>query len=388
MGIQGLTKLLGDAAPGCMKEQKFENYFGRKIAVDASMHIYSFLVVVGRQGDQLLTSEAGEVTSHLAGMFFRTVRMLEAGMKPVFVFEGKPPEMKKEELAKRFERRADANTDLEAAKEAGNTEDVEKYSKRTVRVTREHNEECKRLLRLMGVPVLDAPSEAEAQCAQLCKDGLVYGISTEDMDSLTFGTPRLIRHLMAPASQKTPAMEFDHALVLSELGLTNDQFIDVCIMCGCDYTSKIAGIGAVRALALIRKHGNIEGVLAALDPAKYQIPDPFPYQEARRLFKEPDVMKGSDIPALKWTPPDTEGLIQFLVTEKTFAEDRIRKAIDRIHAAKGKATQGRLESFFGPSKVVSSTSGAKRKEPPPAAGKKGGGAAKKGKLGGMGGKKK
>jgi flap endonuclease-1 len=83
-----------------------------------------------------------------------------------------------------------------------------------------------------------------------------------------------------------------------------------------------------------------------------------------------------------------EGLIQFLVTEKTFAEDRIRKAIDRIHAAKGKATQGRLESFFGPSKVVSSTSGAKRKEPPPAAGKKGGGAAKKGKLGGMGGKKK
>ncbi|KAL4853815.1 Flap endonuclease 1 [Chlorella vulgaris] len=366
--IFGLTKLLGDAAPGCMKEQKFENYFGRKIAVDASMHIYSFLVVVGRQGDQLLTSEAGEVTR--------------------FVFEGKPPEMKKEELAKRFERRADANTDLEAAKEAGNAEDVEKYSKRTVRVTREHNEECKRLLRLMGVPVLDAPSEAEAQCAQLCKDGLVYGISTEDMDSLTFGTPRLIRHLMAPASQKTPAMEFDHALVLSELGLTNDQFIDVCIMCGCDYTSKIAGIGAVRALALIRKHGNIEGVLAALDPAKYQIPDPFPYQEARRLFKEPDVMRGSEIPALKWTPPDTEGLIQFLVTEKTFAEDRIRKAIDRIHAAKGKATQGRLESFFGPSKVVSSTSGAKRKEPPPAAGKKGGGAAKKGKLGGMGGKKK
>ena len=79
MGIQGLTKLLGDHAPKCIKEQSFNNYFGRKIAVDASMHIYQFLAVVGRQGDQLLSNEAGEVTSHLQGMFYRTARMLEAG---------------------------------------------------------------------------------------------------------------------------------------------------------------------------------------------------------------------------------------------------------------------------------------------------------------------
>lgn len=79
MGIHGLTKLLGDNAPKCIKEQNFNNYFGRKIAVDASMHIYQFLAVVGRQGDQLLSNEAGEVTSHLQGMFYRTARMLEAG---------------------------------------------------------------------------------------------------------------------------------------------------------------------------------------------------------------------------------------------------------------------------------------------------------------------
>lgn len=388
MGIQGLTKLLGDNAAGCMKEQKFENYFGRKIAVDASMHIYSFLVVVGRQGDQLLTSEAGEVTSHLQGMFFRTARMLEAGMKPVFVFEGKPPDLKREELAKRSSRREEANTELEAAKEAGKEEDVEKYSKRAVRVERKHNEECKRLLRLMGVPVIDAPGEAEAQCAQLNKEGLVYGIATEDMDSLTFGTPRLVRHLMAPASQKLAVTEFDRAQVLELLGLTDDQFIDLCILCGCDYTSKIGGIGPVRALSLVKKHGSIDKVLEELDSSKFQIPDPFPYQEARRLFKEPDVLKGSDIPALRWTAPDTEGLVQFLVHEKTFAEDRVRKAVDRILAARGKANQGRLESFFGPAVVKSSTIG-KRKEPEPAKGGKGakGAAAKgpKGKLGSMGG---
>jgi flap endonuclease-1 len=316
-------------------------------------------------------------------MFFRTVRMLEAGMKPVFVFEGKAPNLKREELAKRAARREGANTELEAAKEAGNQADIEKYSKRTVRVTREHNEECKRLLRLMGVPVIEAPTEAEAQCAQLCKDGIVYAISTEDMDSLTFATPRLLRHLMAPASQKVSVMEFEHDKVLEGLGLTREQFIDLCILCGCDYTDKIGGIGPVRALSLIQKHGSIEKVLENLDPSKYKIPEPFPYEEARRLFKEPEVLAGAAVPPVKWSAPDTEGLLKFLVEEKSFNEQRVRSAIDRINASKGKSSQGRLESFFGPVKTVTSGTGQKRKEEAPKGGKN-----KKGKLGGLGGKKK
>ena len=313
-------------------------------------------------------------------MFHRTARMLEAGMKPVFVFEGKPPQLKQEELRKRSARREGATADLEAAKEAGNAEDIEKYSKRTIRVTREHNEECKRLLQLMGVPIVEAPSEAEAQCAQLCKDGTVYAISTEDMDSLTFATPRLLRHLMAPASQKVAVVEWDHAKILESLNLTQEQFIDMCILCGCDYTDKISGIGAIRALNLIQKHGSMEKILESLDSSKYTIPNPFPYEEARRLFKEPDVLKADAVPPLKWTAPDIDGLIKFLVEEKSFNEQRVRNAVERITAAKGKSTQGRLESFFGPVKTVTSGTGQKRKEEPK--GKKG--ANKKGKLGGLG----
>jgi flap endonuclease-1 len=113
MGIHGLTKLLGDNAPSCIKAQKFENYFGRKIAVDASMHIYQFLIAVGRVGDQLLTNEAGEVTSHLQGMFFRTAKMLEAGIKPVYVFDGKPPQLKLDLLEKRYGRREEATDALQ-----------------------------------------------------------------------------------------------------------------------------------------------------------------------------------------------------------------------------------------------------------------------------------
>lgn len=360
MGIKGLTKLLADNAPSAMKEQKFESYFGRKIAIDASMSIYQFLIVVGRSGTEMLTNEAGDVTSHLQGMFSRTIRLLEAGIKPVYVFDGRPPDLKKQELAKRYSKRADATEDLNDARETGNKEDIEKFSKRTVKVTKQHNEDCKKLLRLMGVPVIEAPSEAEAQCAALCKSSKVYAVASEDMDSLTFGAPRFLRHLMDPSSKKIPVMEFEVSTVLEELNLTMDQFIDLCILSGCDYCDSIRGIGGMTALKLIRQHGSIENILENINKERYQIPDEWPYQEARRLFKEPSVLPDDDQNELKWSPPDEEGLICFLVNENGFNSDRITKAIEKIKAAKNKSSQGRLESFFKP--VANTSVPAKRKE--------------------------
>ncbi|XP_031496972.1 flap endonuclease 1-like isoform X2 [Nymphaea colorata] len=348
MGIKGLTKLIADNAPKAMKEQKFESYFGRKIAIDASMSIYQFLIVVGRTGAETLTNEAGEVTSHLQGMFSRTIRLLEAGLKPMYVFDGKPPELKKQELAKRFSKRADATDDLAEAIETGVKEDIEKYSKRTVKVTRQHNEDCKRLLRLMGVPVVEAPSEAEAECASFCKSGKVFAVASEDMDSLTFGAPRFLRHLMDPSSKKIPVMEFEVAKILEELNMTMDQFIDLCILCGCDYCESIRGIGGQTALKLIRQHGSIEAILENINRERYQIPENWPYQDARRLFKEPIVSPVEEQEEPKWTAPDEEGLIAFLVNENGFNHDRVTKAIEKIKAAKNKSSQGRLESFFKP----------------------------------------
>ncbi|KAH1046208.1 hypothetical protein J1N35_036992 [Gossypium stocksii] len=367
MGIKGLTKLLADNAPKAMKEQKLESYFGRKIAIDASMSIYQFLIVVGRMGTEMLTNEAGEVTSHLQGMFTRTIRLLEAGLKPVYVFDGQPPDLKKQELAKRYSKRADATEDLQEAMETGNKEDIEKFSKRTVKVTRQHNEDCKRLLRLMGVPVIDAPSEAEAQCAALCKSGKVYAVASEDMDSLTFGTPKFLRHLMDPSSRKVPVMEFDVAKVLEELNLTMDQFIDLCILSGCDYCDSIRGIGGQTALKLIRQHGSIEEILQNINKERYSIPDDWPYEEARRLFKEPLVCMDDDQLEMKWSPPDLEGLITFLVNENGFNIDRVTKGVEKIKAAKNKSSQGRLESFFKP--VANTSAPIKRKEIPEKTGK-------------------
>ncbi|XP_022864590.1 flap endonuclease 1 isoform X1 [Olea europaea var. sylvestris] len=180
------------------------------------------------------------------------------------------------------------------------------------------------------------------------------------MDSLTFGAPRFLRHLMDPSSKKIPVMEFEVSKVLEELNLTMDQFIDLCILSGCDYCDSIRGIGGQTALKLIRQHGSIEHILENINKERYQIPEDWPYQEARRLFKEPSVHSTDEQLELKWTAPDEEGLISFLVNENGFNSDRITKAIEKIKAAKNKSSQGRLESFFKP--VVGTSVPVKRKE--------------------------
>jgi len=385
MGIHGLSKLLNDNAPRCVREHKMEYFAGRKIAIDASMQIYQFLIAVRQQGGEgQLTNEAGEVTSHLTGMLYRTIRMMEAGIKPVFVFDGKPPTLKSGELAKRKERQQAAETELTRLQEqGGSAEDVERQQKRTVRASREQSEEVKKLLGLMGVPVVDAPCEAEATCAALAKAGLVYATATEDMDALTFATPLLIRNLNSPEARKLPIREFNLELALGTEGLdmSIEQFTDLCILCGCDYTNSIKGIGPVKALGLLKEHGSLEGILAHLrkkhtaEQLQEMIPDPFPFEEARRMFREPEVADTSATPAFKWSDPDVEGLKSYLIDEKQFGEERVLKAIERLKKCKGKSGQNRMEDFFGKATIIPN----KRKEAEAAKGK-GKGKAGKGPL--------
>eukprot|EP01036_Dinobryon_divergens_P036899 gene36899-48136_t len=285
MGIHGLMKLLNEECPGSIKEQEMENYTGRRVAIDASMVMYQFLIAVRTSGtgggpqQAMLMNEAGEVTSHIQGIFNRTIKMMSNGIKPVYVFDGKPPQMKGGELAKRMAARAKAESELETAKEAGDTEDIEKFSKRLVKVTRQHNEDAKELLRLMGVPVITAPCEAEAQCAELAKKKKVYATATEDMDALTFRTPKLVRRLTfsqgggGSKDKQQPILELDLETVLAGLELTYEQFVDLCILCGCDYCSTIKGVGPKTALKLIKQHKNIEGVIAQMrKEKKFDIP--------------------------------------------------------------------------------------------------------------------
>jgi len=227
------------------------------------------------------------------------------------------------------------------------------WLKETVRVTPKHNEEAKKLLRLMGIPIIEAPGEAEAQCAALTQAGIVFGVGSEDMDSLTFGSTILLRHLTFSEAREMTIKEISLARVLDELKFSMDEFIDLCILLGCDYCDSIRGIGPVRALEFMRKYRSLEEIVKHLDKDKYTVPDSFDYSQVRQLFKKPDVIDSASlVDSVKWNDPDEEGLVEFLVKEKGFSEERVRNGCAKLKKARGTSVQGRLTSFFGEPTIV------------------------------------
>ncbi|KAH3672165.1 hypothetical protein WICPIJ_010104 [Wickerhamomyces pijperi] len=334
--------------PHATTTNEMKNLFSRKVAIDASMCLYQFLIAVRQQDGAQLSSSDGETTSHLMGMFYRTLRMVDNHVKPVYVFDGKPPVLKGGELEKRLARREEAEKQIEALKETGTVEEISKFERRTVRVTREQNEEAKKLLKLMGIPYVEAPCEAEAQCAELAKAGKVYAAASEDMDTLCYRTPFLLRHLTFSEQRKEPILEVNTETVLKGLDFTLEQFVDLCIMLGCDYCESIRGVGPVTAFKLIQEHKSIEKVIEWIESqedCKYKVPEDWPYKEARELFLNPDVTPGSEV-ELKWTSPDEEGLIKYMVNEKGFSEERVKAGIERLKKGLKTGKQGRLDGFF------------------------------------------
>jgi len=394
MGIKGLMKFLQEAAPKAVREiDSQQAYTGRIVAIDASMCLYQFLIMIreNRSGSyNNLTNEEGQVTSHIIGMLTRTIKLMESGIKPVYVFDGKPPELKLHELDARRAKRNEATANLEAAKEAGDSEQILKSTKATVRVTKEQNEETKKLLRLMGLPVVEAPSEAEATCAALCRDGKVYAAATEDADCLTFGTKILVRNLMAAESQKKQILEVSLERALEQLNISMDQFIDFCILSGCDYCDTLKGVGPSTAIKLLIQHGSLEKVLEVLGPEK--VPENFRYQAAREFFKECESVDTSKVD-FKFDDPDCEGLTKFLVEGCSFSKERVDRYLERLRNAKSRSKQRPLDSFFGAPKVqikdsdkfdptkkkggaAAAKAGGVKRKPPGAAG----GASKKGRF--------
>jgi flap endonuclease-1 len=198
----------------------------------------------------------------------------------------------------------------------------------------------------MGLPVVQAESEAEAQCSELVRHGKAWAVATEDMDALTFGSPILLRHLTFSAAAKRPVAEYHIDRVLAALGLTMDQFIDLCILLGCDYTGKIPGIGPQKAFEGIKAHGSIEGLIANMDPVKHAIPEgSFDYVGARALFKQPPVKPAAEV-EIVFGQPDEEGLRRFLIEERLFNAERVESGITRLKKALARKTQGRLDQFF------------------------------------------
>ena len=378
-----------------LRDVELKSLHGRKIAIDASMSIYQFMIAVrtgGQMGAQQLTNADGELTSHIQGMFNRTIRFITEGLRPAFVFDGKPPSFKSGELMKRREKREKAEQALKTATEEGNIEEQDKQSKRLVRAGQKENEDCKRLLELMGVPVINAPCEAEAQAAALAKAGVVYAVGTEDMDALTFATPVLLRKMTFANASKSTVQQINYQKAIEGLELTHEQFVDLCILLGCDYCDSIKGVGPKTALKLIREHDNIETIIKHLDRKKYGIPDNWipnektkddsssdeeaeehensnpddeivpVYVEARKLFMYHEVLPKDQV-ELKWKPCQPEALTKFLVEEMGFNPERVKANIEKLQKAfkEHSKPQARMDSFFKPIPQDPKKAAAKRK---------------------------
>jgi len=332
MGVQ-----LGGVIKG--ETVELERLSGKKIAIDAFNTLYQFLSIIrDRETGTPLTDSKGRVTSHLSGLLYRTTKFLEAGIRPIFVFDGRPPAFKFATALERREIRSAAHAKWQAALEAGApAEEVLKAAKRSVRLTGEMLDSAKMLLDCMGVQCVQAPSEGEAQCAHMCANGSVWASASQDWDSFLFGSPRLVRNLSVSGKKRLPKtgayievrpemLELKN--VLAALNLTREQLIIAGMLIGTDFNPGVKGYGPKKAIALVQKEKTLENVLAKV---VWEGP---PALEVLDFFLHPPV--SDEKPPEKFLQP--ERLRKLMVDEHDFSAERMDKVIRMLESVRPKST--------------------------------------------------
>ncbi|VVC01760.1 Flap endonuclease 1 [uncultured archaeon] len=303
---------------------------GKKFAVDAYNTIYQFLSSIRGQDGTPLMDSSGNVTGHLAGIFYRNARLLESGVRPIYVFDGKPPDFKANELGERKARKTEAEAKWKAALEKGNMEEARKAAQATSRLTQKMVGEAKELLTLMGVPVVDSPSEGEAQATQLVIEGTADAVASQDMDCLLFGAPLLLRNLSVGGRRKLPGKQewidvqpefiaLDDAL--ATLGVTRQQLIWMGILIGTDFDEGVKGVGPKKALKIVAESKTLEEAAQKAGAA-----DELPlFQSVENFFLNPPVTKGVGV---KFGKMDCDALVSFLCGKHDFSEERVRRTCE------------------------------------------------------------
>ncbi len=325
---------------------------GKVLAVDAMNILYQFLTTILGMDGSALTDSKGRVTSHLIGLFNRTTSLMEEGLRLVFVFDGKPPEIKRKTWEQRSAVKKEAALKLEEATEQGDYAAMKKYSARTTALTKEMIADAKNVLTSLGIPIVQAPSEGEAQTAYMAQRGDVFASVSQDYDNLIFGCPTLIRNLsIAGRRKKTGTLAYKTIQpevirlddVLSELDVTRDQLITIAILAGTDYNpGGIKGIGPKKALKLIKKHNNdFAAIFAEVNWAEHY-PD-LSWEEIFNTIKDIPV---TDDYTLEWKKIDTEKITEFLVGEHDFSEERVRSKLQKLQKVNNNLSQKGLSSFF------------------------------------------
>jgi flap endonuclease-1 len=324
----------------------------RVLAVDSMNLLYQFLTTITGPDGSVFTNKDGKVTSHLIGLFNRTTTLMESGVKLAFVFDGKAPEIKRKTWEKRAKAKEEASLKFKIAEEAEDLAAMKKFSARTSILTKEMVADAKQLISALGLPIIQAPSEGEAQAAHLVKSNKAYAVVSQDYDNLIFGCPLLIRNLSIEGKRKKVG-KFGYQIVhpelirledvLKHLKLNHEQLIVLAILIGTDYNpGGIKGIGPKTALKLLQEHKN--DFPAIFDKAEWSkhFPD-LPWKEIVDTIKNIPV---TDDYELVWKKFDEEPLVNLLVKDYDFQEQRVRTKLSRLREEQKKFEQKGLSSFF------------------------------------------
>ncbi|PMB74048.1 flap endonuclease-1 [Candidatus Bathyarchaeota archaeon] len=330
---------------------RLEDLSGKSIAIDAYNALYQFLAIIRQPDGTPLKDSSGRITSHLSGLLYRTSNLVELGIKPIYVFDGVPPALKEVEIKRRMKAKEEALVKYEQALREGKIEEARMYAQATSSLKDYMAEDSKRLLDLMGIPWIQAPSEGEAQAAHVVKRGDAGYCASQDYDSLLFGAPRLVRNVTISGRRKLPGKNvyievepevIELEQVLKGCGLTHEQLIDVGILVGTDFNPEgIKGLGPKTALKLIKEYGSLENALPHIKNVEF----PVEPQKIKEIFLHPKV---TDNYKIEWREPNVKGVIDFICRERDFSEDRVKKALEKmqkgISKLRGKTT---LERWFG-----------------------------------------
>lgn len=335
------------------KEIEISDLKGKMVCVDAFNTLYQFLSTIRQQDGTPLMDSKKRVTSHLSGIFYRNISLISEGIKLVYVFDGEAPELKAKTYKKRKESRDLAKERYQTAKQEEDIEKMRRYGSQLLRLNEEMIQESKELLEAMGIAVVQAPGEGEAEAAYLSrikKD--IYASVSQDYDSVLFGAPKLIRNLTLARRRKTfsgwvevkPEM-IELQKVLNSLEINLDQLICLGILVGTDYNPRgIPRIGQKKALQIVRQYKQPVLIFKSVEEQILGLSeeDKFDWKEIFELFHKPNVINEN----FKFKEINEKEIKRILVEEHEFSEDRVKKQLEKLRDIKEKLKQKGLDKWF------------------------------------------
>jgi len=326
----------------------FQDLSGRIIAIDAHNVLHQFLAIIRQRDGTPLKDANGNITSHLSGLFFRTSNLVEAGIRPIYVYDGQPHPLKARTIQERRKRKEQAEKDYQTALAAGDLVTAKSKASQTSRLTDDMITESKELLLALGIPTVQAPGEGEAQASHIVQQNKAYAVGSQDFDCLLFGTPLLARNLTSSERRRLPGKQAFVKVVpellrldqgLKQNDITREQLVDIAILLGTDFNDGVKGYGPKKSLTAIKEHGSLEHLLE--NNTDLSLPQT-EIDSIRSIFLQPNV---TDDYTVRWTPPDTDKVMQILSEEHQFTPTRITPALEKFQKAEYLLKQKNLFDF-------------------------------------------